>query len=265
MKHGQAVDALFEQGVGQDVSVPGGQSDAAERRQRGSYVCRGCFVEILAMLDSESHEQDGYVLIVVIGSAVTCPVGSRFSWGRAIHQPVWLRNDEQVAAAPREVTVGERATGGALRRRAILQLLCAKDMGHSGLRKRGTGDGLQCLRVLSQSFVNARSEIYIAAGDAQDCGFREMERIQDLFQLVLQLRNVQDAGVNASLLHVLRNGGDAMVGAEGHNVIPAAYFVVQIVEQVTQILVQTHEEILDLPAARAEFVTDIIEGGITHA
>ena len=84
----------FLQGFGEDVAVAGGESDSAEGGEGWGDVGGRDGLEVLAGLDAEAHQQDGDVLIVVVGDAVAGAVGARLSRWRAILQPVRLWQDE---------------------------------------------------------------------------------------------------------------------------------------------------------------------------
>src|SRR5260370_36627047 len=85
------------------------------------------------MFYAKTHEQQRNILVVVVWSAMTGAVGSRLSsWG-SVHKPVGLGHDEKVAAASREVAVGQSAARGALRGLAILRLVGAEDFCDSRL------------------------------------------------------------------------------------------------------------------------------------
>jgi len=57
----------FLQGFGEDVAVAGGEGDAAEGGEGWGNVGGRDGLEVLAGLDAEAHQQDGDVLIVVVG------------------------------------------------------------------------------------------------------------------------------------------------------------------------------------------------------
>jgi len=91
--HGTRTDG-FLQGVGEDVAVAGGERDAAEGGESWSDV-GGCDrLEVLAGLDAEAHQQNGNVLVIVVGDAVPRAVGARLSRGSGIEEPVRLGQDE---------------------------------------------------------------------------------------------------------------------------------------------------------------------------
>src|SRR6267142_4964506 len=73
------VRRAFGQGFGEDVAVAGGQGDAAEGGEGWGDVGGRDGLEILAGLDAEAHQQDGDVLIVVVGDPVTGRVGALLS------------------------------------------------------------------------------------------------------------------------------------------------------------------------------------------
>src|SRR5260370_21053453 len=73
---------------------------------------------------------------------------------------------------------------------------------------------------------------------------------------------MKHAGIGAGLLHVFGNGHHAVVGAEGEDVISAAYFCVQMNEQVSEVFVELHQDVLHFPTARPESVSRIIQRGI---
>src|SRR6266852_8496625 len=76
---------------------------------------------------------------------------------------------------------------------------------------------------------------------------------------------MEDACVGAGALHVFGNGDDAVVGAEGDDVISAADFLVEMREEIGEILVQTHENVLNFAAAGAEFVADEVNGRVADS
>src|ERR1700674_3018708 len=84
----------FLQGFGEDVAVAGGEGDSAEGGERWGDIggCDG--LKILAGLDAETHQQNGDMLIVVVGHAVAGAVGARLSEWSAVHEPVGLWQDE---------------------------------------------------------------------------------------------------------------------------------------------------------------------------
>src|SRR5260370_868659 len=84
----------FFQGLGEDVAVAGGEGDAAEGGEGWGDVGGGDGLEVLAGLDAEAHQEDGDVLIVVVGHAVSGAVGARFSERSAVEKPVGLWQDE---------------------------------------------------------------------------------------------------------------------------------------------------------------------------
>ncbi len=73
---------------------------------------------------------------------------------------------------------------------------------------------------------------------------------------------MQDASVGAGLLHVFGNGNDAVVGGQRDDIISVADLPIQLREEVAEILVQPHENVLDFAAARAEFVSDEVHGRV---
>ncbi len=89
-------------------------------------------------------------------------------------------------------------------------------------------------------FVNVGREIDIAAVDARDCGLWIIDGFQGHLDALLHFGEMEDAGVGASLLHVFGNGHDAVVGAEGDDVISAADLLIQMREKVAEILVQPY-------------------------
>ncbi len=125
--------ACFGQCFRQHMAVARSQGNATERCQRRRDVGRGRFGVVLAVLDAKAHQHNRHVLVVVIRSSVPCSVRACFSGCRSVHQPIRLRHDEEVAAATREVAVGEGAARGTLGCRTILQLLGAKYCRDSGL------------------------------------------------------------------------------------------------------------------------------------
>src|SRR5260370_8460181 len=69
---------------------------------------------------------------------------------------------------------------------------------------------------------------------------------------------MEDACIGAGFLHIFRDGHDAVVGAEGGDVISAAYVVIEMREKIAKILVQPHKDVLNLAAAGAEFVANVV-------
>src|SRR5216683_7991172 len=130
------------------MAVAGSQGNATECCQRRRDVGWGRFTVVLAVLDAKAHQQNRHMLVVVIRSSVPCSVGAGFSGRCSVHQPVCLRYDEEVAAAPREIAVGHGAARRTLCCWAILQLLGAKYFRDSRLRQGGVYYGAYGLRIL---------------------------------------------------------------------------------------------------------------------
>src|SRR5436853_5288986 len=84
----------FLQRFGEHVAVAGGERDSAEGSEGWGDVGGRDRLKVLAGLDAEAHQQNGDVLIVVVGYAVAGTVGTRVSEGSAIEQPVRLWQDE---------------------------------------------------------------------------------------------------------------------------------------------------------------------------
>ena len=84
----------FLQGFGEGVAVAGREGDAAEGGEGWGNVGGRDGLEVLAGLDAEAHQQDGDVLIVVVGHAVAGAIGARFSEGCAVQEPVRFWQDE---------------------------------------------------------------------------------------------------------------------------------------------------------------------------
>ncbi len=116
------------------MAVAGGEGDAAEGCEGWGDVGGGDRLEVLAGLDAEAHQQNGDVLVVVVGDAVAGTVGAGLSEGRAIEEPVGLWQDEEVAAAAGEIAIREGAMRGVLRGGAVAQFFGAIDGGDAGLR-----------------------------------------------------------------------------------------------------------------------------------
>ena len=76
---------------------------------------------------------------------------------------------------------------------------------------------------------------------------------------------MQQAGVQPGLLEVFRSGSNAMVGAEGDDVISATDFLVEMSEKIAKIFVEADENVLNLAAARAEGVAHAVHGGVAYA
>src|SRR5207249_4689723 len=118
------------------VRGAGREGNAAEGGEGWSNV-GGCNrLEVLAGLDVKAHQQNGNMLIVVLGHAVAGAVRARLSNGSAIQEPVRFRQDEEVAATSGKITIGEGANGGALRCGAVTQFFGAIDGGDTGLPQR---------------------------------------------------------------------------------------------------------------------------------
>src|SRR6266513_5151639 len=84
----------FLQGFAEDVAVAGGQGDSTERGEGWSDVGRGDGLKVLPGLDTEAHEQNRDVLIIVVRLAVAGAVGTPRSQRSAVHQPVGFWQDE---------------------------------------------------------------------------------------------------------------------------------------------------------------------------
>lgn len=76
------------------MAIAGGEGDAAEGGERWGDVGGRDGLKVLAGLDAEAHQQDGDVLVVVVGDAVAGAVRARLSDGCAIEEPVGLWEDE---------------------------------------------------------------------------------------------------------------------------------------------------------------------------
>ncbi len=76
------------------MAVAGGEGDSAEGGEGWGDVGGGDGLEVLAGLDAEANQEDGDVLIVVVGDAVARAVGARFSEGSAVQEPVRFWQDE---------------------------------------------------------------------------------------------------------------------------------------------------------------------------
>src|SRR5213596_2336874 len=98
MSRGAGPSSRLPEGFGEDVAVAGGQGDAAKGGEGGGDVRGSDGLKILAGLNAETHQQNGYVLVVVVGHAVAGAVRARFPGWSAVHKPVGLRDDEEVAA-----------------------------------------------------------------------------------------------------------------------------------------------------------------------
>src|SRR4029077_21067920 len=94
----------FSQRFVQDSPIAGSQGNPGERAKRGSDIGGGGGREVFARLNSVTHQQDGHVLVIVVGSAVTGRIAAGFAGGGAIEEPVGFGHDEQVAASAREKT-----------------------------------------------------------------------------------------------------------------------------------------------------------------
>ncbi len=76
------------------MAVAGGEGDAAEGGEGWRDVGGRDGLKVLAWLDAEAHQEDGDVLIVVVGDAVAGAVGARLAERRAVEEPVGLWEDE---------------------------------------------------------------------------------------------------------------------------------------------------------------------------
>ncbi len=76
------------------MAVAGGEGDAAEGGEGWGDVGGRDGLEVLAGLDAEAHQEDGDMLIVVVGDAVAGAVGAGLSEGSAVEEPVGLWQDE---------------------------------------------------------------------------------------------------------------------------------------------------------------------------
>src|SRR5690349_19075698 len=100
------------QGFEKDVTVAGGESDATVGGESRGNVGGSSRQKIVAGLEAETHKKDGLVLVVVVGDAVTGAVRALLSCGSAIHHPVRLWDDEEVAAAARKIAEDHVSKGG---------------------------------------------------------------------------------------------------------------------------------------------------------
>ena len=75
------------------MAVTGGERDAAKGGEGWSDVRGRNGLEILAGLDAEAHQQDGDVLIIVVGDPVTGRVGALLSGGSAVEELVGFWQD----------------------------------------------------------------------------------------------------------------------------------------------------------------------------
>ena len=66
-RRGWASRGWLQQGFCEDVAVARGEGDATEGGEGWGNVSGGDGLEILAGLDAKAHQQDGDVLIVVVG------------------------------------------------------------------------------------------------------------------------------------------------------------------------------------------------------
>src|SRR5690242_21296899 len=82
------VSFRFLQGFEKDVTVAGGESDAAEGGESRGNVGGSHGLKIFAGLNAETHKKNGHVLVVVVRDAVTGAVRALLSCGSAIHHPV---------------------------------------------------------------------------------------------------------------------------------------------------------------------------------
>src|SRR5437899_542841 len=193
MSRGAGPSSALLEGFGEDVAVAGSEGDSAEGGERGSDIGGSDGLEILAGLNAKAHQQNGNVLIVVVGDTVTGSVGTRFSRGCAVHQPIGLWNDEEVATAAGRLAEGEGADQGALRGGTILQFFCAIDCGDAGMRQSSFNDRLHSCMVVLQFFVKAGDKVNVTAGDARNRWLWIIEGPEGFLDSFLQFRQMQQA------------------------------------------------------------------------
>src|SRR2546429_7933040 len=96
------------------MAVAGSEGNAAEGGEGWSNV-GGCNrLEVLAGLDVKAHQENGNMLIVVVGDAVGGGVRARLFNGSGIQEPVPVRQDEEVAATSGEINICGGGEGGGL-------------------------------------------------------------------------------------------------------------------------------------------------------
>src|SRR5439155_25058349 len=108
-------------------------------------------------------------------------------------------------------------------------------------------------------------KVNIAAADTRNGGLWIFEACKGLLNSFPQLRQMQQARVGAGGLHVFGNRDDAVVGAQRDDVISAADFGIQVREQIGEILVQAHKNVLNFAAARTKCVADDVDGRISNS
>src|ERR1700676_400247 len=140
-------------------------------------------------------------------------VGASFAGWRAVHEPIGLRDDEQIAAASWEIAIGHSATGWTLRSWAILYLLGAEDFGDSGLGESGIHCRAQSFVVVPKFLVYIWSEIYVAAVNARDARLSEVKGFERLLDAFLHFGQMEHAGIGAGFLHVFWHRNNAVIGA----------------------------------------------------
>src|SRR5438034_11156314 len=85
-----------------------------------------------------------------------------------------------------------------------------------------------------------------------------MKRLESRFDVRLHPGEIQPAGFPARLYEIVGNGHDAVVRAEGHNIVALSDGTVEVGKKGAQIPVEPRKNVLDFPAARAEGVSHII-------
>ncbi len=172
------------------MAVAGSEGDAAEGGEGGGDVCGRYGLEVLAGLDAEAHQQNGDMLIVVVGNAVAGAVGARLPDGSAVQEPVRFRQDEEVAATSGKITIGESENGGAFGGGAVTQLFGAIDGGDAGLLQRSVQRGLHGGGIVLQLLVDAGHKVNIAAADTCNGGLWIFEACEGLLNSFPQLRQM---------------------------------------------------------------------------
>ena len=159
------------------MAVAGSEGDAAKGGEGRSDVSGSDGLKIFTGLNAIAHQKNRDVLVVIIGRAVASAVGAGFSQGRAVHEPVGLGNDEQVAAAAGKITVGHSAAGGTLRGGTVAQLFGPVDLGDAGDASNGVEKRFHGVRISGQLFVNAFGKVDVATGDPRNGGFIAVEAL----------------------------------------------------------------------------------------
>src|ERR1700692_2198750 len=109
------------------MAIAWGERDTAKRSECRRDVSRGDFAVVFARLDAEAHQENRHVLVIVIRRTVARTVGPRFSRGRAVHQPVRLRDDKEITATSGKIAVRQGGANRVLCSRATLNFFRPKN------------------------------------------------------------------------------------------------------------------------------------------